>query len=75
LNAIKITGALMMKKTFTTSMLEYCKIILEKMSFSRKLFMKEYKKTFRYLAPAEHHELKRWLRERLKQGMMSLPGA
>ena len=63
------------KKIFTTSMLEYCKFILEKMSFSRRLFMKEYKKTFRYLAPAEHGELKRWLRERLRQGVLSLPGA
>ena len=48
-------------------MLEYCKIILEKMSFSRRLFRREYKKTFAYLAPAEHEELKRWLRASEKE--------
>jgi len=45
------------------SMLEYCKIILGKMKFSRKLFRKEYRKTFQYLAPAEHRKLKQWLRQ------------
>ena len=45
------------------SMLEYCKIILGKMKFSRKLFRKEYRKTFQYLEPCEHHKLKQWLRQ------------
>ena len=45
------------------SMLEYCKIILGKMKFSKRLFRKEYRKTFRYLEPAEHHKLKQWLRQ------------
>jgi len=57
----------MRRKDLKKSMLEYCKIILEKMSFSRRLFRKEYKKTFAYLAPAEHEELKRWLRAPGKQ--------
>ncbi|AYB32865.1 hypothetical protein [Chryseolinea soli] len=57
----------MRRKDLKKSMLEYCKIILEKMSFSRRLFRKEYKKTFAYLAPAEHEELKRWLRASGKQ--------
>jgi hypothetical protein len=47
---------------FKRTMLEYCKIVLSKMSFNRRLFMKEYKKTFRYLKPYEQHELKKWLR-------------
>jgi len=45
------------------SMLEYCKIILGKMKFSRKLFRKEYRKTFQYLEPSEHRKLKQWLRQ------------
>ena len=44
-------------------MLEYCKIILGKMKFSKRLFRKEYRKTFRYLEPSEHHKLKQWLRQ------------
>lgn len=44
-------------------MLEYCKTILRKMSFSKPLFRKEYRKTFRYLEQAEHAELKKWLRQ------------
>jgi hypothetical protein len=47
-------------------MLEYCKLVLEKISFSRRLFRREYRKTFRYLEPQEHFELKRWLREKMK---------
>lgn len=52
-----------MKESSKTSMLEYCKIILRKMSFNRKLFRKEYRKTFTYLDPAEQNKLKQWLRE------------
>ena len=44
-------------------MLEYCKIILRKMSFNRTLFRKEYKKTFTYLDPEDQGKLKKWLRE------------
>jgi hypothetical protein len=43
-------------------MLEYCKTILQKISFSRSLFKKEYKKTFNYLNEGERVELKKWLR-------------
>lgn len=49
-------------KGFKKSMLAYCKLILEKMSFSKKLFLKEYRKTFTYLNAEEQSELKRWLR-------------
>lgn len=57
---------IMTEKTPKVSMLEYCKLVLEKISFSRRLFRREYKKTFRYLGPKEHFELKRWLRSRMK---------
>ena len=43
-------------------MLEYCKTILQKISFSKPLFKKEYKKTFDYLNEDERVELKKWLR-------------
>lgn len=49
--------------TKKTSMLEYCKLVLRKMSFNRSLFKKEYKKTFTYLDPVDHSKLKQWLRE------------
>ena len=44
------------------SMLVYCKLILEKMSFSKKLLLKEYRKSFSYLNAEEQSELKKWLR-------------
>ena len=43
-------------------MLEYCKTILQKISFSKSLFKKEYKKTFKYLNEGERMELKKWLK-------------
>jgi hypothetical protein len=49
-------------------MLEYCKIILAKISFDRRLFRKEYRKTFNYLDTNEHNELKKWIREKMKTG-------
>jgi len=51
-----------MKTYFKTSMLEYCKIILRKMSFNRKLFRKEYKKSLTYLSPEDQDKLKEWRR-------------
>lgn len=48
---------------FKTGMLAYFKTILEKMRFSRKLMLKEYRKSFLYLNAQEQSELKRWLRE------------
>jgi hypothetical protein len=49
-------------KSFKQSMLDYCKMILEKMSFSKKLFLKEYRKSFTYLSEEEQMELKKWVR-------------
>jgi hypothetical protein len=43
-------------------MLEYCKTILQKISFSKSLFKKEYRKTFKYLDEGERVELKKWLK-------------
>lgn len=49
-----------MKKT----MLEYFKIILDKVSFDRRLFKKEYRKSLLLLTPVEAYQLKQWWRER-----------
>ena len=46
------------------SMLEYTKLILEKVSFDRKLFEKELTKAIRYLIEPELRELERWCMER-----------
>lgn len=51
------------RKNFKRSMLAYCKLILHKMSFSKKLFLKEYRKSFSYLNEEEQVELKRWVRD------------
>jgi hypothetical protein len=57
----------MKQKIFKRSMLEYSLIILGKMRFNRILFRKEYRKTFQYLNPKEHDELKRLLRSRVDE--------
>ena len=49
-------------KSFKKSMLGYCKMILEKMSFSKKLFLKEYRKSLAYLNAEERIELRTWVR-------------
>ena len=43
-------------------MLEYSKTILQKISFSKSLFKKEYKKSFKYLNERERVELRKWLK-------------
>jgi hypothetical protein len=50
------------KGNFKLSMLEYSKIILSKFSFDRKLFIKEYRKAFRYLDNSERTALRNWVR-------------
>jgi hypothetical protein len=47
-------------------MLNYCKLILDKVSFSPRLFWKEYRKSFRYLDPELHVEFAREVREQFK---------
>ncbi|MFN8334554.1 MAG: hypothetical protein U0U09_05455 [Cyclobacteriaceae bacterium] len=46
-----------------TSMLEYMKTVLNKVSFDRRLFRKEYKKSHSWLTSTELTELKNWLRK------------
>ncbi len=50
-------------RSFKQSMLGYCKTVLKKMSFSKKLFLKEYRKSLSRLDPEERDELKKWVRE------------
>lgn len=47
-----------------TSMLEYTKTILEKVSFNRKLFIKEFRKAKQTLTQHETDRLKQWIRKR-----------
>lgn len=44
------------------NMLEYTKMILQKVSFDRKLFEKELSKAQRELRPKEKHELMNWVK-------------
>lgn len=53
-----------------TSMLEYVKTILRKVSFDRKLFRKEYRKSLLWLSGNDARELKQWLRH---QGLSMIP--
>jgi len=53
------------------SMLEYIKIILQKVSFDRRLFEKELRKAIRMLMPDEVKRLKLWCYERF--GTLHLP--
>lgn len=46
-----------------TSFLDYYKIILQKVSFDRYLFRKEYRKAIQTLKESEAKVLKRWIRE------------
>ena len=48
------------------SMLEYTKIVLQKVSFDVKLFHKELKKAIQRLLPEELRELKNWLKQFLE---------
>jgi hypothetical protein len=50
-----------------TTMLNYCITILLKVSFSRKLFLKEYRKAQKMLADHESIELRRWIRNYRQQ--------
>ena len=43
-------------------MLSYCKLILEKMAFDRRLLLKEYRKSLRLLSSDQSRELKAWMK-------------
>ncbi len=45
-----------------TNMLDYVKTILSKVSFDKRLFRKEYRKSLNWLSESEASQLKRWLR-------------
>lgn len=49
------------RKKNTMSTLEYCKLLLDKISFNKELFNKEYQKGLKYLSSSEKAELKEWL--------------
>jgi len=49
-----------------TSMLEYVKTVLVKVSFSKNLFRKEYRKSLSWLSKSESQELKDWIRQQVK---------
>lgn len=46
-----------------TPMLDYLKMILSKVSFDRRIFRREYKKSFNMLSPTEIRELRHWLKK------------
>ena len=50
-----------------SKMLCYSKIILEKMSFDRRLLWKEYRKSIRHLTQHEYGELREWVRARFSR--------
>ena len=53
-------------------MLEYTKSILEKISFSEELFVKEFRKSLKWLKHSEIKELKGWIRANFKKELSSL---
>ncbi len=55
-----------------SSMLKYVKTILDRMSFDRRLFRKEYRKSLAWLSKEEVSELRFWLR-RQKTFAMCVP--
>lgn len=54
------------------TMLEYVKLILEKVSFDKALFEKELKKGVSYLLPPEVNELKKWCYSRFGQTYLTV---
>ncbi|MGB3588056.1 MAG: hypothetical protein WBA23_16020 [Tunicatimonas sp.] len=49
------------------SMLAYTKLILEKVSFNRELYDREYRKALTRLSPNEAHLLKQWIYQHRQQ--------
>jgi hypothetical protein len=54
-----------------TSMLEYFKIILLKVHFSRKIFLKEYRKAIICLPKPEALHLKHWIKHGCGDALLS----
>ncbi len=57
---------------FKNSMLDYAKVVLTKISFSKKLFIKEYRKSFLYLDPEEQEKLREWVRNQVGKDSVSV---
>ncbi len=49
-------------KAQRTTMLDYCKYVLQRVSFDVRLFRKEYRKSLRWLSREEIVHLKEWVR-------------
>lgn len=49
------------------TMLEYTKIILEKVSFSPKIFRKELRKAMNYVTKEEYRDLKSWVKKKFER--------
>jgi hypothetical protein len=47
-------------------MIDYYKTIMDKFTFDRNLFRKEYRKSLQYLSTEDQAELKEWLRTNVK---------
>ncbi|MEO9850240.1 MAG: hypothetical protein ABJE80_07615 [Reichenbachiella sp.] len=55
-----------------TTMLEYCKKVLEAVSFDQELFMKEYHKSLSWLNSDESVQLTYWIRNESQSGFENL---
>lgn len=53
-------------------MLEYCKMIMHKISFSEYLFKKEYWKSLARLSQQEKHSFRMWVYATFKPSLVSL---
>lgn len=49
------------------TMLEYCKYVLQRVSFNPGLLRKEYRKSILWLQPGEVAQLKQWIRKNKAQ--------
>jgi hypothetical protein len=49
-----------------TTMLEYCKLVLQSVSFNKQLFKKEYRKAIKWLKQPERLQLKHWIRAEVR---------
>ena len=55
------------------SMLEYCKVVLEKVHFDPQLFRKEYHKSLRWLSREERKSLQHWIAQRFTTSAQPFP--
>ena len=69
--SILFTFLLLNNHAMKTSMLDYCKVILEKVHFDQVLFHKEYHKSHRWLSGEEREHLQTWLIK--KFGAQAMP--